>query len=145
MPVPIITVAQMRQWEQATWASGQTEAAVIGRVGELVARRALQLTRPAEAILILAGKGHNGDDARQAQPHLADRVVELINVTDPEALLAAVSASLGRRPRLVIDGLFGTGLNRPLDAPWRKLIQTVNEAGLPVLAVDNPSGLNVQC
>lgn len=144
MPVPIITVGQMRQWEQATWASGQTEAAVIERVGELVARRALQQTRPAEAILILAGKGHNGDDARQAQPDLEGRVVELINVTDPEASLAPVSAALGRRPRLVIDGLFGTGLNRPLDGPWRKLIQTVNEAALPVLAVDNPSGLNVE-
>jgi ADP-dependent NAD(P)H-hydrate dehydratase / NAD(P)H-hydrate epimerase len=144
MPVPIITVSQMRQWEQATWATGQTEAAVIARVGQHLARRALQLTRPGEHILILAGRGHNGDDARQAQPHLAERVVELITVTDPQAALGAVAAALEARPALVIDGLFGMGLNRPLEGAWREVISRVNEAGRPVLAVDNPSGLNVE-
>jgi hypothetical protein len=38
MPVPVISVAQMREWEKATWDSGQTEASVIMRVGERVAR-----------------------------------------------------------------------------------------------------------
>ena len=38
MPLPIITVAQMREWEQATWTGGQTEAAVIARVGEVLVR-----------------------------------------------------------------------------------------------------------
>ena len=32
MPVPVINVAQMREWEKATWAGGQTEAEVIRRV-----------------------------------------------------------------------------------------------------------------
>ncbi len=144
MAVPILTVSQMRQWEQAAWSAGQTEAAVIARVGALVAERVLQLTRPGESILILAGKGHNGDDARQAQPHLASRSVQLLNVPDASAALAAVEAALRKRPALVIDGLFGIGLNRPLDAPWRTLIETVNEAGLPVLSVDTPSGLNAE-
>ena len=143
MPVPIITVAQMREWEQATWASGQTPTAVIARVGELVARRARQCTRSGERVLILAGSGHNGDDARQAQLHLTDREVELVNVNDPQTSLASVRAALKKRPALVIDGLFGIGLNRPLDAHWRKLIAQVNKAELPVLAIDNPSGLNV--
>ena len=67
MPVPILTVAQMREWEQATWAAGQPQAEVIRRVGQIVARRTLQLTRPGDSILILAGKGHNGDDARLAE------------------------------------------------------------------------------
>jgi ADP-dependent NAD(P)H-hydrate dehydratase / NAD(P)H-hydrate epimerase len=144
MPVPILTVTQMRDWEQATWASGQTEAAVIARVGQLVARRALQFTRGGSRILILAGKGHNGDDARQAQPHLAERAVELINVTDPHAALEPVRAALETRPALVIDGLFGIGLNRPLTPDWCALFETINRAGRPVLAVDNPSGLNVE-
>jgi len=143
MPVPIITVAQMRAWEQATWASGQTESAVIARVGRLVARRALELTSEAGRILVLAGKGHNGDDARLAVPHLAGRTVELLEVADPAAALGPLRQALARRPDLVVDGLFGIGLNRPLAAPWRAFIETVNAAGLPVLAVDNPSGLNV--
>ena len=38
MPVPVINIAQMREWESATWATGQTEAEVIRRVGEKVAQ-----------------------------------------------------------------------------------------------------------
>jgi NAD(P)H-hydrate epimerase len=45
-------------------------------------------------------------------------------------------------PRLVVDGLFGIGLNRPLDGPWKTLIGAINQSGLPVLSVDVPSGLN---
>lgn len=142
MPAPIITVAQMREWENATWATGQTETAVIARVGELVARCALRLTQPGSAVLILAGKGHNGDDARAAQPHLAGRQVQLLNVSDPATASNEIGPLLHRRPALVIDGLFGIGLNRPLDAQWIRLIEQVNQASLPVLAVDAPSGLN---
>ena len=76
MSVPVISIAQMREWERATWATGQTEAEVIRRVGKKIARRALQLTRPGDVILILAGKGHNGDDARAAREFLTDRRVE---------------------------------------------------------------------
>ena len=43
---------------------------------------------------------------------------------------------------LIIDGLFGIGLDRPLDDEWKKFIQRVNEARIAVLAVDVPSGLN---
>jgi NAD(P)H-hydrate repair Nnr-like enzyme with NAD(P)H-hydrate epimerase domain len=64
MPLPVISIAQMRDWEQATWAAGQTEAEVIRRVGRCVAHRALQLTKAGDLILILAGKGNNGEDAR---------------------------------------------------------------------------------
>jgi len=41
-----------------------------------------------------------------------------------------------------VDGLFGIGLSRPLDGPWKKIISTVNQSKIPVLAVDVPSGLN---
>ena len=73
MPVPVITVAQMREWEQATWATGQTEVEVIRRVGAAIAQRAGALTSAGDTILILAGKGHNGDDARAATAFLSDR------------------------------------------------------------------------
>ncbi len=144
MPSPIITVAQMRAWEQASWAAGQTEAAVIRRVGELVARRALRLTRSGDFIAVLAGKGHNGDDARAAREHLTDRRVEVLDVRDPAAALAPLDALLAARPALVIDGLFGIGLDRPLDADWSALISRLNDAHRRVLAVDVPSGLSAE-
>src|SRR5262245_20230812 len=126
----------MREWEQATWATGQTEAEVIRRVGQCVAQHALRLTKPGDLILLLAGKGHNGDDARAAREHLTDRRVEMLEVTSPEVNAAQVAAALSRRPALVVDGLFGIGLNRPLDEAWIKLIQRINQARVRVLAVD---------
>lgn len=142
MGLPVITVEQMRDWERATWAAGQTEAEVIRRVGRCVARRALSLTRPADLVLILAGKGHNGEDARGARELLGERRVDVLEVTEPAADLPKLDALLSLKPALVIDGLFGIGINRPLSAEWIALIQRVNEARRPVLAVDVPSGLD---
>jgi len=142
MPLPIISVAQMREWEKATWASGQTEAAVIQQAGTAVARKAEQLTRPRDLILVLAGKGHNGDDARVAAEAIQERQVELLRVVDPETTLSQIEALLARKPALLVDGLFGIGLNRPLGLGWIKLIQRLNKSGVPVLAVDVPTGLN---
>jgi NAD(P)H-hydrate epimerase len=142
MSVPVISIAQMREWEKATWASGQSEAEVIRRVGLAVAQLALRLTRSADCILILAGKGHNGDDARCAAEHFSRRRVELLEVEEPTTAFPKLAVLLSLRPTLVIDGLFGIGINRPLDQSWIKLIRLVNDARLQILAVDVPSGLN---
>lgn len=165
MSIPVINVDQMREWENATWTAGQTEAEVIRRVGKKIARRARKLTRSDDAILILAGKGHNGDDARAAAEHLDNRRVELLDATNPEVALgefqrrtgllpvsgqtqgsSQADQKNGDRPKacpaLIIDGLFGIGLNRPLDASWKKFIAAVNESRIPILSVDVPSGLN---
>jgi hydroxyethylthiazole kinase-like uncharacterized protein yjeF len=144
MPVPVISLAQMREWERATWAAGRTEADVIRRVGENVARRALRSTHPDELILIVAGKGHNGDDARCAREHLADRRVETLDITEPRAALPKLEALLALRPALIIDGLFGIGLNRALDAHWLQLLRLLNEARAQTLSVDVPSGLDAE-
>lgn len=132
----------MREWERATWDTGQTEAEVIRRVGAQIARCALQLTLPGDAILILAGKGHNGGDARAAREFLKERRVETLDLAAPENDLAGLQRALRQKPALVVDGLFGIGLDRPLADDWKKIILAVNESGLPVLAVDVPSGLN---
>jgi ADP-dependent NAD(P)H-hydrate dehydratase / NAD(P)H-hydrate epimerase len=142
MPVPVINITQMREWENATWATGQTEADVIRRVGKKIAKRARKLSDAGDVILILAGKGHNGDDARAAQEFLDDRRLEILDITAPEGDLPKLETALQLRPALVIDGLFGIGLNRALDDGWKKYIAAVNESKIPVLAVDVPSGLN---
>jgi hydroxyethylthiazole kinase-like uncharacterized protein yjeF len=142
MPLPVITVEQMREWERATWATGQTEAEVIRRVGLAVAQYALQLTKPGDQVLILAGKGHNGDDARAAGDHLHSRRVDLLEVSDPEQSFSKLAALLSLRPAVVIDGLFGIGINRALNPSWVQFVQRVNEARVKVLAVDIPSGLD---
>jgi NAD(P)H-hydrate epimerase len=142
MPIPVITVGQMREWEKATWATGQTEAEVIRLVGKRVAQLAMRLTRPSELIVVLAGKGHNGEDARAAREHLEERRVDLLEVKAPAADLSKLDAVLSLGPSLVIDGLFGIGLNRPLSSDWMALIERLNASRASVLAVDVPSGLN---
>src|SRR5690349_11378332 len=121
MSVPVINISQMREWEKATWATGQTEAGVIRRVGGKIAELASRWTRPGDAILMLAGKGHNGDDARAAREPLRDRRVEVIDVAAPKMDLTKLEAALRSRPALIIDGLFGIGLSRPLDDGWKKI------------------------
>ena len=93
-------------------------------------------------ILILAGKGNNGSDARAAREFLDGRKSELLEIAAPENFLPALETALAQKPALIIDGLFGIGLNRPLDNGWMKLIQRVNESKIPVLSIDVPSGLN---
>jgi len=132
----------MRDWEKATWVTGQTEAQVIRLVGNHIARKAASLTQPGDQIVILAGKGNNGADARCARADLLDRGVDLLEVTDPAADLAKFAALLAIRPALVIDGLFGIGLNRPLASDWIQFIEHLNNSGVRVLAVDVPSGLD---
>lgn len=144
MPIPVISVAQMREWEQATWASGQSEDEVIRCAGRAVARTAEKLTRGGDRILVLAGRGHNGDDAARAGEALQDRETRLVRVNDPAASLPEITAALSSRPALVIDGLFGIGLNRPLADPWLAVIRRVNASGTRVLAIDAPSGLNAE-
>jgi NAD(P)H-hydrate epimerase len=148
----------MREWEKASWEAGRKEREVIAEVGRLLARHILDLTAPGAEVLILAGKGHNGDDARLAEPHLRDRKVTVQRVTDPAPGLAGLQQWCRERPCrtvptrcliaganlpvLVIDGLFGIGLNRPLDDAWIGLLRAINESRLPLLSVDVPSGLN---
>jgi hydroxyethylthiazole kinase-like uncharacterized protein yjeF len=142
MSIPVISIAQMREWEKASWVAGKSEADVIRQVGKILARETLRLTKPNDTILILAGKGHNGDDARCAREHLTDRRVQVLDVTNAESDLPKLESALQSRPEWLIDGLFGIGINRPLDAAWVKFIERINAAKLPVLAVDVPSGLN---
>jgi NAD(P)H-hydrate epimerase len=144
MSLPVITIAQMREWEKAAWATGQTEAEVIRRVGKRIAKRVRRLTRSGDTILVLAGKGNNGNDARAAHEQIEDRKSEILNVTAPETDLPKLQELLRQKFALIIDGLFGIGLNRPLDEHWIKLISTVNETKIPILAVDTPSGLNCE-
>src|SRR6185369_2197365 len=117
---------------------------VIRRVGQKIAARARELTRPGDSILIIAGKGHNGDDARAAQKFLNERNFEILNVTSPENDLPKLKSTLLKNPALIVDGLFGIGLNRTLDDGWKRFIAVVNASKIPILAVDIPSGLNAE-
>ncbi|EJZ21538.1 NAD(P)H-hydrate dehydratase, partial [Rhizobium sp. Pop5] len=100
----------------------------------------------------------NGGDAYVAARHLQESgaAVALFHLGDPARLKGDAARAhagcslqaqeLGRyRPvdgDVAIDGLFGAGLGREVPAEVRTLIARVAEAGIPVLAIDLPSGLD---
>ncbi|MGE3311943.1 MAG: NAD(P)H-hydrate epimerase, partial [Limisphaerales bacterium] len=148
MPEPIVSVAGMRAREERTWAAGVKVEAVIRRAGLAVAAAARRMSPAGGPLLVLAGRGHNGDDAEVAAGELSDREPVLVRLRasdDSRAFDRARSwlrAHRGQGDALIVDGLFGIGLNRPLEGPWADLVGEVNDSGIPVLAVDCPSGLD---
>ncbi len=111
------------------------------------------------SILVLAGPGNNGGDAFVAARRLREAFfdVAVIFRSDPAGLppdaaaahRAYAAAGGTTRPdipahwrgSLVIDGLFGIGLTRPLSTEYAAMVEWANTAGTPILALDVPSGL----
>jgi len=140
--IPVLSPAALRTWESATWDAGIKPSDVIQRVGRALAATLRDRLPAGSRVLLLCGRGHNGDDARAALPHLSPYEVVSLDVTDPADTLPAIEDELRRAPDLIVDALFGIGLNRPLDVAWVTLFERINRTAIPVLAVDIPSGLN---
>ena len=163
---PIYPVADIRKIEQAALRDLPSYT-LMQRAGQAAAQAALRLLPcppHSAAILVLAGPGNNGGDALEAAAGLAKAGCEVLALlkTPPSQLPPDAAQALARAQRqgvhlmppeqfadidsaqwtLVIDGLFGIGLSRPLDGDWRSLVQAVNAMSCPVLALDVPSGLD---
>lgn len=115
----------------------------------------------ARQIVIFAGAGNNAGDGYvlAAQARRAKRVVLVVNVGDAAKLSGAAAvarkrffAAKGREQPfadalpaevdVIVDALFGIGLDRPLQDRWAKAVELINASGKPVLAMDIPSGLS---
>ena len=120
-----------------------------------------RLCTPGGTVLFLCGPGNNGGDgfaaARIWQSRGGrSRILQLSERTSGDAEMnlrlalglgipsSVISDELTRLPACdaVCDALFGTGLCREVTGEAAWLIRLVNESGLPVCAVDIPSGLN---
>ncbi|WP_407518684.1 NAD(P)H-hydrate dehydratase [Methylobacterium oryzisoli] len=154
----LLTTAQMREADAGAIAAGIPGFTLMQRAGAAVAARAESLVGEGARILVLCGPSNNGGDGFVAARDLAaaGRAVDLALLGPREALAgdAAQAAAAWTGPvadaagadpagyALVIDALFGAGLARPLEGAACALIERLNRAGVPVLAVDVPSGLD---
>ncbi|MBP3913683.1 MAG: NAD(P)H-hydrate dehydratase [Lachnospiraceae bacterium] len=110
-------------------------------------------------ILVVCGSGNNGGDGYACGRILALRGfrVTFLAAGNPEHMSVearrqeGICRKLGMsilkdaEPNeydLIIDALFGIGLTRPVEGSYAVLIGKINDAGVPVLAVDIPSGIN---
>ena len=140
-----ISIAEMREWENATWAAGIEEEPVMRRAGKSVADCVLSLTKEGDEVLVVAGKGKNGGDALYAAEYMPERKVHILNVTTADHEKEAVRIISEFKGAALIDGLFGIGLNRPLTGGFYENVVNAINANDQIkfkVAVDNPSGLD---
>ncbi|HVJ02436.1 MAG TPA: NAD(P)H-hydrate dehydratase [Sphingomonas sp.] len=149
---PIVTAAQMVAAEQALFRSGASQDALMERAGAAVARETARfaLGRP---ILVLAGPGNNGGDAYVAARLLKawGHDVTLVAAGEPKSGAASrmagqwdgpTSSLYAARPRpVLVDGLFGTGMARPLDRGLAAVFAELCAGADFTLAIDLPSGI----
>ncbi|WP_299132286.1 NAD(P)H-hydrate dehydratase [uncultured Amaricoccus sp.] len=152
----ILTSSQMREADRRAIAGGVPGIALMEAAGRAVAEAASRLV-PAGPALVLAGPGNNGGDGFVAARLLAEagREVSVFLLGDPERLTGDARLAFERWARpaspatadlppaaVVIDALFGTGLQRPLTGLPADLVAAMDRHPAPVIAVDVPSGLD---
>ena len=157
----LYSVAEIRQAEQAA-AVQLAPGTLMQRAGQAAARIAIELLgeAPARPVLVLAGPGNNGGDALEAAASLAQAGVEvtIVHLAGPNEPSAETARALAKARAstaefvdavagdghwsLLVDGLFGIGLARPVEGAARAMIDAVNAMDCPVLALDVPSGLD---
>lgn len=149
----LYTVAQIRAIEE------KATAPLMELAGAAAAQWALTLIHEVRPVLVLAGPGNNGGDALEVAANLRDAGVEVTVVhlpgvaPSPETARALDRCQMdgvtfaGSVPpdvtwALVIDGLFGIGLARPLAGQAADLVESIHAFNCPILALDVPSGLD---
>src|SRR5204863_7928049 len=125
MREPLYTAAERRAAE-----AGHDVDEWMARAGRAVAEQALRRFPEARRFVAVCGGGANGGDGRIAVDVLRSAGREAVVVDEVD------------RADVILDALFGTGFHgEPREDAARK-IEAINAAGVPVLAVDLPSGVN---
>ncbi len=119
---PLYTAAEMQAAE-----AGHDVAALMARAGRAVAEEALRRYPDARSFGAVCGGGANGGDGTIA--------LEVLRAAGREA-------NEGTDGDVLIDALFGTGFHGQPRLEAARLIEKLNGAGVPVVAVDLPSGVD---
>lgn len=154
--IELLTNAQMAEADRRTIALGTPGMDLMERAGRAVADRVAALA--SGLVVVVAGPGNNGGDGFVAARLLAERKhrVRMLLVGERTRLKgdAAIAAERWSGPTepaspqaldgasVIIDALFGAGLDRPPEGPARAMIEAMNASGVPIVAVDLPSGVN---
>jgi hydroxyethylthiazole kinase-like uncharacterized protein yjeF len=156
--IELLTSAEMANADRLAIAGGVAGIALMEAAGRAVAEAVAARHRRGSRVVVVAGPGNNGGDGFVAARLLAERDddVKLILLGEVARLKgdAALAAKKWSKPvsaartdalagaDVVIDALFGAGLDRPVEGEARTLIERMNAQGAPVFAVDLPSGVN---
>jgi hydroxyethylthiazole kinase-like uncharacterized protein yjeF len=129
---PICLAEDIRRIERA---AGDAVPPLMERAGAAAAEIAMNLlSNTAKDVLVLAGPGNNGGDARVVAERLRQKFFRVEMVSEAGQIP-------GKPWGLVIDGLFGIGLAREITGAHAALVDYANRQRCPVLALDIPSGI----
>jgi NAD(P)H-hydrate epimerase len=148
----ILTNAEMGRADALAVAHGVPSLVLMENAGQAVADAISARFKPCP-VTVLCGPGNNGGDGF-AVARLLDEdgfTVRVAQDADPKGDAAVMSdrwkgARVALAPealdgaKLVVDGLFGAGLSRPLEGAYAQVVEALND--LPVVAIDVPSGLS---
>jgi ADP-dependent NAD(P)H-hydrate dehydratase / NAD(P)H-hydrate epimerase len=156
--IELLTSEEMGQADRLATVGGVPGLELMENAGRAVADEVATRFPDASEVAVLCGPGNNGGDGFVAGRHLLDKgyAVRLGFKGDPSRLppdaatmakawtgaVEPLSAKLLSRAEIVVDALFGAGLARPIEGDFAVLIEAVNASGLPVVAVDVPSGVD---
>ena len=154
--IELLTTAEMADADRLAIAGGMSGIGLMENAGRAVADATAGMQR--RRVIVVAGPGNNGGDGFVAARHLSERgySVRLCFVGEPtrlkgDAALAAErwSGAVERASPaaltdcdIIIDALFGAGLDRNVEGLPRAMIDAMNAGGAPIVAVDLPSGVN---
>ena len=154
----VLTNAEMTQADRATIAGGVAGIVLMENAGRAVADAVAGVRTAGHRVAVVAGPGNNGGDGFVAARLLTERgyAVQFLLVGELERLKgdAALAAEMWNGPvvaanpraldgaDIVVDALFGAGLDRPVEGVARSMIEAMNAQAAPVVAVDLPSGIN---
>ncbi len=151
----LLTAAEMAEADRRAIAGGIPGMTLMEAAGRAVAEATAALV-PEGPVLVVAGPGNNGGDGFVAARRLAaaGRTVTVLLLGDADRLRGDAATAFARWPgatlpaalplppaAVVIDALFGAGLDRPVTGLAAGLVAAMNDGAAPVVAVDLPSGL----
>ncbi len=157
MGMRLFTADAMRKADRRAVALGYPSLLLMEAAGRAVARAVREHFPDARAVWVVAGKGNNGGDGFVAARWLflwgyavAVYAPDGQQGDAAQARKALEAHGVAVRPlealdlegaEVVVDALVGTGLSRPLAGVYAEVAARVNASGLPVVAVDLPSGV----
>jgi NAD(P)H-hydrate repair Nnr-like enzyme with NAD(P)H-hydrate epimerase domain len=122
MSRPIYLTQDIRRIEQE---AGNVSPPLMERAGAAAADLAATLLPDTgKDVLVLAGPGNNGGDAKIVARLLQERFFRVTLVDTPTPPPA-------KSFNLIVDGLFGIGLSRPIEGAYAKLVDYVNSQACP--------------
>jgi ADP-dependent NAD(P)H-hydrate dehydratase / NAD(P)H-hydrate epimerase len=155
--IELLSNAEMANADRLAIAGGVTGLTLMERAGAAVADAVAARHPVGSRVVVLAGPGNNGGDGFVAARLLAQRGFSVHLMLAGEAARlkgdAAAAAAKWKGPivpsqpdgfanaRVVVDALFGAGLDRPAEGHARAMIEAMNAQAAPILAVDLPSGI----